>query len=67
VQGFGPGSCAMYEFLLPVIELSTDTTKPEHVYLLDDGLELWHETLKNAANVTPELLKLFKNMKELLG
>ncbi|XP_052792511.1 importin-11-like [Mya arenaria] len=66
VQGFGSGSCAMYEFLLPIIELSTDTSKPEHIYLLDDGLELWHVTLINAGKVTPELLSLYKNMKNLL-
>ncbi|KAH3830258.1 hypothetical protein DPMN_103499 [Dreissena polymorpha] len=66
VQGFGLCSSAMYEFLLPVIALSTDTTKPEHVYLLDDGLELWHTTLINADKVTPELLKLYENMAGLL-
>ncbi|KAL4228026.1 Importin-11 [Mactra antiquata] len=66
VQSFGTLSSTMYEFLLPVIALSTDTSKPEHVYLLDDGLELWHTTLVNAETLTPELLALYSNMTSLL-
>lgn len=57
----------MYDFLLPVIALSTNTAKSEHVYLMDDGLELWHTTLKNAEKVTPEVLALYSNMTSLLG
>lgn len=29
------------DFVIPVIELSVDHEKPESVYLLEDGLELW--------------------------
>ena len=57
----------MYEFLLPVIQSSTDVSQPHHVYLIEDGLELWHVTLLNAPAVTPELLDLYKNMPDLLG
>ena len=66
-QGFGNLSSTMYKFLLPVIELSTDLRQPEHVYLMDDGLELWHITLTNAEKMTPEMLNLYKNVSELLG
>lgn len=66
VKGFGTLSANMYDFLLPVIKMSTDTTHPQHVYLLDDGLELWFVTLTNAENVTPEILDVFSNMSELL-
>ena len=57
----------MYDFLLPVIQSSTDVTQPQHVYLVEDGLELWHVTLLNAPSTTPGLLDLYKNMPELLG
>ena len=57
----------MYEFLLPVIQSSTDVSQPHHVYLIEDGLELWHVTLLNAPAITPELLDLYKNMPDLLG
>ncbi|XP_060607409.1 importin-11-like isoform X2 [Ruditapes philippinarum] len=66
VQGFGNLSSTMYKFLLPVIELSTDLRQPEHVYLMDDGLELWHITLTNAEKMTPEMLNLYQNVSELL-
>ena len=65
-QGFGPQCGSLFEFLLPVIKLSTDTSLPEHVYLMDDGLELWHTTLINTTRITPPLLHLYKNMAELL-
>ncbi|OBS80045.1 hypothetical protein A6R68_21754, partial [Neotoma lepida] len=41
VQGLGAESKNLYPFLLPVIQLSTDVSQPPHVYLLEDGLELW--------------------------
>lgn len=41
VQGLGADSKNVYPFLLPVIQLSTDVSQPPHVYLLEDGLELW--------------------------
>ncbi|XP_028398952.1 importin-11-like [Dendronephthya gigantea] len=66
VKGLGSESVHLYSFLTPVIQLSTDVSQPPHVYLLEDGLELWSSTLKCAALMTPELLHLFHNMKELL-
>uniref|UniRef100_A0A8C2PBN2 Importin-11 n=1 Tax=Capra hircus TaxID=9925 RepID=A0A8C2PBN2_CAPHI len=47
VQGLGADSKNLYPFLLPVIQLSTDVSQPPHVYLLEDGLELWLVTLEN--------------------
>lgn len=41
-QGLGAESKNLYPFLLPVIQLSTDVSQPPHVYLLEDGLELWY-------------------------
>ncbi|XP_061134737.1 importin-11 isoform X1 [Syngnathus typhle] len=66
VQGLGAESKNLYPFLLPVIQLSTDVSKPPHVYLLEDGLELWYVTLENSPAITPELLRIFQNMSALL-
>ncbi|XP_057269549.1 importin-11 [Pezoporus wallicus] len=66
VQGLGADSKNLYPFLLPVIQLSTDVTQPPHVYLLEDGLELWLVTLENSPCLTPELLRIFQNMSALL-
>ena len=50
----------MYDFLLPVISMATDVQSGDaHVYLLEDGLELWLATLNHAPNPTPQLLQLF--------
>ncbi|XP_077988870.1 importin-11-like [Glandiceps talaboti] len=66
VQGLGPASVSLYSFLLPVIQHSTDVTQPPHVYLFEDGIELWLETLHHAPAITTELLQLFTNMPALL-
>ncbi|TRY54415.1 hypothetical protein DNTS_023688 [Danionella cerebrum] len=66
VQGLGAESRNLYPFLLPVIQLSTDVSQPPHVYLLEDGLELWLVTLENSPAITPELLRIFQNMSPLL-
>ncbi|KAM6104782.1 LOW QUALITY PROTEIN: importin-11 [Pterocles gutturalis] len=66
VQGLGADSKNLYPFLLPVIQLSTDVSQPPHVYLLEDGLELWLVTLENSPCLTPELLTIFQNMSALL-
>ncbi|XP_008934683.1 PREDICTED: importin-11, partial [Merops nubicus] len=66
IQGLGTDSKNLYPFLLPVIQLSTDVSQPPHVYLLEDGLELWLVTLENSPCLTPELLRIFQNMSPLL-
>ncbi|XP_048394141.1 importin-11 isoform X2 [Stegostoma tigrinum] len=66
VQGLGADSKNLYPFLLPIIQLSTDVSQPPHVYLLEDGLELWLVTLENSPSITPELLGIFQNMCALL-
>ncbi|KAK2550355.1 Importin-11 [Acropora cervicornis] len=66
VKGLGVLSQSLYSFLLPLIHISTDITQPSHVYLLEDGLDLWHNVLMNASRITPELLHLFVNLQALL-
>lgn len=66
VQGLGASSEQLHGFLLPVIQLSTDTSQEPHIYLLEDGLDLWLVTLHNATSISPGLLQLFSNMNTLL-
>lgn len=66
VQGLGTLSANLYPFLVPVVKFSTDVSQPPHVYLLEDGLDLWFETVQNAAMMSPDLLQLFDNMPPLL-
>ncbi|XP_073440360.1 importin-11 isoform X2 [Dendrobates tinctorius] len=66
VKGLSGDSQNLYPFLLPVIQLSTDVSQPPHIYLLEDGLELWLVTLENCPSITPELLRIFHNMSALL-
>ncbi len=58
---------AMYDILLPVIKFSTDASQPPHVYLMEDGLDLWLMTLHSSPAITPGLLELFTNIPELYG
>jgi hypothetical protein len=44
--------------VLPILQESLDVTKPGHLYLLEEGLELWLSTLQNANNCPNELLSL---------
>ncbi|XP_062597784.1 importin-11-like [Saccostrea cucullata] len=66
VKGFGSTCTTMYEFLLPVIQISTDVTQDQHVYLAEDGLDLWLETVRNSPAPNDHLLQLYRNMPGLL-
>jgi hypothetical protein len=66
VKSFGAQSINYHSFLIPVIHFSTDSTNPASIYLLEDGLELWNITVQNTLQMSPDLLKLFANIKPLL-
>ena len=66
VKSFGAQSVNYHPFLIPVLHYSTDTNNPASVYLLEDGLELWNITVQNSVQMTPDMLKLFENIKPLL-
>lgn len=67
VRGLGPLSPGLHAFLLPVVQMATDIATPEHVYLAEDGLDLWLATLHHAPAPTPDLIRLLGNMAGLLG
>ena len=66
VQGLGTVSEGLLPFLGPVLELSTDLTQDCHIYLLEDGLELWLTLLHNTAQPYPALLHLLPRIPPLL-
>lgn len=49
-------------FLYPVIGVSTNVNEPSHIYLLEEGLELWLIVIENSETMTPELLDLCSNV-----
>jgi len=67
LQALGAVSENLSPFLLSVIQLSTDVRQACHVYLLEDGLELWLAVLENSSSMSYDLLQLFRNMPPLLG
>ena len=66
LQGLGSLCVSMYDFVLPVIALSVDVDQEPHVYLGEDGLELWLSTLHASPAITPQLLQLYAHMAKLL-
>lgn len=67
VKALGSVSAELNPFLLPIIQLGTDTNQSAIVYLLEDSLELWLTVLENSTSMSNELLQLFNNMPALLG
>lgn len=62
VKASGDMPPALTAFLYPVIGMSTNKDEPAHVYLLEEGLELWLVVVENSATMTPELLELSGNL-----
>lgn len=62
VKASGNMPPALAAFLYPVIGLSTNRAEPSHVYLLEEGLELWLVVVENSQTLTPELLQLSTNL-----
>jgi hypothetical protein len=60
LQAMGSLSARLYGFIIPVVQFGADITRPEHVYLLEDSLNLWASMLQWAPQVTGELLSLFR-------
>lgn len=54
-------------FLYPVISMSTNKDEPSHVYLLEEGLELWLVVIENSTTLSPELLELSTNILSIIG
>lgn len=67
VKAMGGVKPELNPFLLPIIQLGTDTRQNAIVYLLEDSLDLWLAVLEYSTTMTNELMQLFNNMPPLLG
>ncbi|KAK9767575.1 hypothetical protein K7432_002546 [Basidiobolus ranarum] len=66
VGALGEASTNMHSFVVPLVQHSTDLSHPAHVYLLDDGLDLWHIAVQNSTQCSQELYSIFPNVINLL-
>lgn len=55
VVALGEESEGLHEIVCGVLKGAVDTSQPGHVYLIDDGLELWLAVIQNAKTLTPSL------------
>eukprot|EP00850_Spirogloea_muscicola_P008802 SM000048S16514 [mRNA] locus=s48:162009:170563:+ [translate_table: standard] len=51
-----------YPLLFPILHHSTDITLPDELNLLEDGMQLWLVTLRNAPTMVPQILSLFSHL-----
>ncbi|KAF9586226.1 hypothetical protein BGW38_008319 [Lunasporangiospora selenospora] len=58
VESLKSQSVGLHALVMPLIRLSVDPTQEAHVYLMEDGFELWLATLKTARHSTDELMSL---------
>ncbi|XP_058062595.1 importin-11 [Anopheles bellator] len=57
-----PASESIVAFIYQIIEMSTNVNDPSHVYLLDEGLELWVAVVHYSHAMNQELLSLCENL-----
>ncbi|XP_015109541.1 importin-11 [Diachasma alloeum] len=65
-KALGPESVILEPVIVGMIALSCDMNQDAHVYLLEDGLQLWLALLENTPAVTPGIIDLLRNMPALL-
>ncbi|KAI7828636.1 armadillo-type protein [Gamsiella multidivaricata] len=58
VESLKSQSVGLHALVMPLIRLSVDPSQEAHIYLMEDGFELWLATLKTARQPTDELLSL---------
>ncbi|KAF9359983.1 hypothetical protein BGX26_010911 [Mortierella sp. AD094] len=58
VESLKSQSVGLHALVMPLIRLSVDPSQEAHIYLMEDGFELWLATLKSARETTDELLSL---------
>ncbi|XP_076243616.1 importin beta11 isoform X2 [Calliopsis andreniformis] len=65
-KALGSKSVILEPVVVGVIALSCDVNQESHVYLMEDGLQLWLALLENTAAPTPAIMDLARNMPALL-
>lgn len=66
VKSMGGVPQELSPFLLPIIQMGTDTNQGAIVYLLEDALDLWLAVLEYSPAMTDEFMRIFNNMPSLL-
>lgn len=62
IYGMGEKSTSISHLIIPLIATSTDLNNPSHVYLLEDGLELWLSAVYNCGDPNETFFNLFNNI-----
>ncbi|KAJ2787967.1 hypothetical protein GGI15_000306 [Coemansia interrupta] len=65
-EALGTQSVALQPFVVPLIQHSIDLDNPAHVYLLEDGLDLWLALVRNGSTIVPTVRALLQNIPKLL-
>ncbi|KAJ2802975.1 hypothetical protein H4R20_003073, partial [Coemansia guatemalensis] len=66
VEALGAQSTELQEFVVPLIRYSVDIDQPAHVYLVEDGIELWLMLIRNATALRPALTSLLPHASRLI-
>ncbi|KAJ1807625.1 hypothetical protein LPJ75_004760, partial [Coemansia sp. RSA 2598] len=66
VEALGTHSTAIQQFIAPLVQHSIDLSDPAHVYLIEDGLELWLALIRNGTALDPSMSQLAKSIPSLL-
>ncbi|KAJ3279966.1 Importin-11 [Borealophlyctis nickersoniae] len=66
VAAVGANSMSLHGFVVPIIGFSVDVANPAHVYLLEDGIDLWLSLVRNTTDASRDLLSLFPHATALL-
>ncbi|KAJ2395027.1 hypothetical protein GGI23_004460 [Coemansia sp. RSA 2559] len=67
IEALGAQATELQDFVAPLIAHSIDLTSDAHVYLMEDGVELWLILLRNSATLGDSLLALAQHIPSLLG
>jgi len=66
VSSLGSQASHLFGFVLPMLSLATDPTRPDTEYLLEDGLELWLSVMQQTPSYTEPLHNLFPHVQRML-
>lgn len=66
-QALSSQSAIVQPMIVSMVNLSCDLNQDAHVYLMEDGLELWLALVENATAPTPGMMDLLRHMPSLLG
>jgi hypothetical protein len=55
------------KFIYNIIKMSTNVNEPSHVYLIEEGLELWLLTVQNSPVLNDDLLAMGENLIPIIG